>query len=84
MFIRPFIISVAKKQDSRTASPLSCLHLFSKTKTMVTKFSHTTLFVNDQEKAYNFYVNILGFKVNTDATDGKWLSLAYTQCTRTT
>ncbi len=41
---------------------------------MVTKFSHTTLFVNDQQKAYDFYVNTLGFKVNTDATHGKWLS----------
>ena len=28
--------------------------------------SHTTLFVLDQDKAYDFYVNKLGFKVNTD------------------
>src|SRR6186713_951926 len=45
---------------------------------MVTKFSHTTLFVLDQDKAYNFYVNILGFKVNTDATmesGYRWLTL---------
>ncbi|MCX6317071.1 MAG: VOC family protein [Bacteroidetes bacterium] len=45
---------------------------------MVTKFSHTTLFVNDQDKAYEFYVNILGFKVNTDATmpNGfRWLTV---------
>lgn len=45
---------------------------------MVTKFSHTTLFVLDQEKAFNFYVNILGFKVNTDATmeNGyRWLTV---------
>jgi catechol 2,3-dioxygenase-like lactoylglutathione lyase family enzyme len=33
---------------------------------MITKMSHTTLFVLDQEKAYDFYVNKLGFKVNTD------------------
>lgn len=28
--------------------------------------SHTTLFVLDQDKAYDFYVNKLGFKVHTD------------------
>jgi len=46
---------------------------------MVTKLSHTSLFVNDQEKAYDFYVNKLGFKVNTDATmdNGfRWLTVS--------
>jgi catechol 2,3-dioxygenase-like lactoylglutathione lyase family enzyme len=33
---------------------------------MITKMSHTTLFVLDQDKAYDFYVNKLGFKVHTD------------------
>lgn len=34
--------------------------------------SHTSLFVLDQEKAYDFYVNKLGFKVNTDVVmDGQ-------------
>lgn len=33
---------------------------------MITKMSHTSLFVLDQDKAYDFYVNKLGFKVNTD------------------
>ena len=45
---------------------------------MITKFSHTTLFVIDQEKAYDFYVNKLGFKVNTDALMGngyRWLTV---------
>lgn len=45
---------------------------------MITRFSHTTLYVNDQDKAYNFYVNILGFKVHTDATmpNGfRWLTV---------
>jgi len=45
---------------------------------MVTKFSHTTLFVLDQEKAYDFYVKTLGFKVNTDATMDsgyRWLTV---------
>jgi len=46
---------------------------------MVTKFSHTTLFVNDQQKAFDFYVNTLGFKVNTDATmesGYRWLTVS--------
>lgn len=45
---------------------------------MVTKISHTTLFVTDQDKAFDFYVNILGFKVNTDAkmeNGYRWLTL---------
>ena len=45
---------------------------------MITKLSHTSLFVLDQEKAYDFYVNKLGFKVNTDVTmeNGfRWLTL---------
>ena len=33
---------------------------------MITRFSHVTLFVKDQDKALDFYVNTLGFKVNTD------------------
>jgi catechol 2,3-dioxygenase-like lactoylglutathione lyase family enzyme len=37
---------------------------------MVTKMSHTTLFVLDQEKAYDFYINKLGFKVHTDMVMG--------------
>lgn len=45
---------------------------------MITKLSHTTIFVLDQDKAFDFYVNKLGFKVNTDATmdNGyRWLTL---------
>jgi catechol 2,3-dioxygenase-like lactoylglutathione lyase family enzyme len=45
---------------------------------MVTRLSHTSLFVSDQDKAYDFYVNKLGFKVNTDATmeNGfRWLTV---------
>lgn len=37
---------------------------------MITKMSHTTLFVTDQDKAYDFYVNKLGFKVHTDVVMG--------------
>lgn len=45
---------------------------------MVTKLSHISLFVNDQNKAFDFYVNKLGFKVHTDAPMGngyRWLTL---------
>src|ERR1700688_2161034 len=33
---------------------------------MITRISHTSFFVLDQEKAYDFYVNKLGFNVHTD------------------
>ena len=45
---------------------------------MITKMSHTSLFVSDQNKAYDFYVNKLGFKVNTDAkmdNGFRWLTV---------
>ncbi len=45
---------------------------------MVTKLSHTSLYVLDQEKAYDFYVNKLGFKVHTDVkmdNGFRWLTL---------
>jgi predicted enzyme related to lactoylglutathione lyase len=43
---------------------------------MLTKFTHLTLFVNDQEKALAFYQH-LGFVVHTDAPFGatRWLTL---------
>jgi catechol 2,3-dioxygenase-like lactoylglutathione lyase family enzyme len=45
---------------------------------MVTRLSHSTIFVSDQDKAYDFYVNILGFKVHTDAkmdNGFRWLTV---------
>ena len=45
---------------------------------MITKLSHVTLFVQDQQKAYDFYVTKLGFTVHTDATmeNGfRWLTV---------
>ncbi|AXY76361.1 VOC family protein [Paraflavitalea soli] len=45
---------------------------------MVTRLTHSTLYVLDQEKAFDFYVNTLGCKVNTDATmeNGyRWLTV---------
>ena len=46
---------------------------------MITKLSHATLLVRDQAKAYDVYVNKLGFKVNTDMTmeNGfRWLTVS--------
>ena len=45
---------------------------------MVTKVSHMSLFVLDQDKAYDFYVNKLGFKVHTDQkmeNGFRWLTI---------
>lgn len=46
---------------------------------MITKLSHATLYVLDQKKAYDVYVNKLGFKVHTDMTmeNGfRWLTVS--------
>lgn len=48
---------------------------------MITKMSHITLFVNNQDEAKEFYVNKLGFEVRTDHTmDGgfRWLTVGPT------
>ena len=45
---------------------------------MITKMSHISLFVLDQDAAYDFYVNKLGFKVHTDVkmeNGFRWLTL---------
>ncbi|MBV9241921.1 MAG: VOC family protein [Acidobacteria bacterium] len=45
---------------------------------MITKISHVSIFVLDQESAYDFYVNKLGFNVHTDASMGpgkRWLTV---------
>ncbi len=45
---------------------------------MITKANHFSIFVLDQDSAYDFYVNKLGFKVNTDAVmgpKGRWLTV---------
>ena len=45
---------------------------------MITKLSHASFYVSDQDKAHDFYVNKLGFKVNTDVTmdNGfRWLTV---------
>jgi catechol 2,3-dioxygenase-like lactoylglutathione lyase family enzyme len=46
---------------------------------MITKLSHATLFVRDQNKAYDVYVNKLGFQVHTDMkmdTGFRWLTVS--------
>ena len=46
---------------------------------MITRISHASLFVTDQQKAFDFYVTTLGFIVNTDATmpNGfRWLTVS--------
>jgi catechol 2,3-dioxygenase-like lactoylglutathione lyase family enzyme len=45
---------------------------------MIRRLSHATIYVIDQDGAYDFYVNKLGFKVHTDAKmDGgfRWLTV---------
>ena len=45
---------------------------------MISKISHTCIYVLDQDRAFDFYVNKLGFKVHTDAPMGegaRWLTV---------
>lgn len=42
---------------------------------MITKLSHSTIYVLDQDEAYDFYVNKLGFEVRTDAPMGSGCAL---------
>jgi catechol 2,3-dioxygenase-like lactoylglutathione lyase family enzyme len=46
---------------------------------MITKLSHATIYVRDQEKAHDVYVNKLGFIVKTDMkmdNGFRWLTVA--------
>jgi catechol 2,3-dioxygenase-like lactoylglutathione lyase family enzyme len=45
---------------------------------MITKMSHVSIYVLDQNSAYDFYVNKLGLIVHTDAPmgpDARWLTV---------
>ncbi len=45
---------------------------------MITKMNHVSVFVLDQDSAFEFYVNKLGFRVHTDAPMGpgaRWLTV---------
>ena len=46
---------------------------------MISKISHISIYVLDQDSAYDFYVNKLGFEVKTDAkmdNGFRWLTVA--------
>jgi len=46
---------------------------------MIQRFSHITIYVLDQDAAYDFYVNKLGFEVHTDSTmesGFRWLTVS--------
>jgi catechol 2,3-dioxygenase-like lactoylglutathione lyase family enzyme len=65
-----------KKQFSR--SGFSDCGVSLKKKNMISKMSHVSIYVLDQDSAYDFYVNKLGFKVHTDAPMGpgmRWLTV---------
>ncbi|HJP63253.1 MAG TPA: VOC family protein [Mucilaginibacter sp.] len=45
---------------------------------MITRLNHVSIFVLNQDSAYDFYVNKLGFRVHTDAPMGpgmRWLTV---------
>src|ERR1700761_8093539 len=44
---------------------------------MITRMNHVSIYVLNQERAYDFYVNKLGFKVHTDAPMGncRWITV---------
>lgn len=46
---------------------------------MISKMTHASVLVINQESAYDFYTNKLGFKVITDVpmgADGRWLTVS--------
>ncbi len=58
-----------KKAIFKKCTEKSIAHFCSSTKnqTMITRLNHVSIFVLNQDGAYEFYVNKLGFKVHTDA-----------------
>jgi catechol 2,3-dioxygenase-like lactoylglutathione lyase family enzyme len=44
---------------------------------MIQRFTHATIFVNDQDEAKDFYINKLGFDVRMDQSMGnfRWLTV---------
>ncbi|HLG34281.1 MAG TPA: VOC family protein, partial [Bacteroidia bacterium] len=46
---------------------------------MISRMSHVSVYVLDQDSAYDFYVKKLGFQVRTDAPMGpkmRWLTVS--------
>jgi len=55
-----------------------CIYIL-KSKDMISKMTHISIHVLDQDRAYDFYTNKLGFKVITDVpmgSDGRWLTVS--------
>jgi len=49
---------------------------------MITRLSHTTIYVDDQEAALRFYTDTLGFEVRTDVKMDNGRTVKMTQETR--
>lgn len=67
-------IAIFKKLNNYTSDKF----VQQKTKIMITRLSHTTIYVLNYDSAYDFYVNKLGFKVHTDVSmgeQGRWLTV---------
>src|SRR5438105_9798436 len=65
-------------QDSRSGETSSSYNLISEVIAMVQRLSHMTIYVLDQDSAYDFYVNKLGLEVRTDArmdNGFRWLTV---------
>jgi catechol 2,3-dioxygenase-like lactoylglutathione lyase family enzyme len=65
-------------REARRFTSLYSSNITNLEEVMITKANHFSIFVLDQTSAYDFYVNKLGFKVNTDAEmgpKGRWLTV---------
>src|SRR5258708_23414883 len=72
----PSIIAIWSKRARTSPSHNSAIK--SGRTAMINKLNHVSIFVLNQESAYDFYVNKLGFKVHTDAPMGpgvRWLTV---------
>ena len=66
--------AISDKADLSDAS----LCFSSKNQIMITKLNHVSIFVLNQDNAFQFYVNKLGFKVHTNVPVGpgmRWLTV---------
>src|SRR4029077_20581491 len=75
---RARVIAISEKTGVRRVRYLVCGFTPTRSPTMITKLSHTTVYVLDQDVALAFYRDKLGLEVRTDATmDGgfRWLTV---------
>lgn len=71
-------IAILKKSKYKSLRTFAWVLTIKKSKAMITKMNHVSVFVLNQDSAYEFYVNKLGFKVHTDASMGpgkRWLTV---------